>query len=91
MESFKNLSKWVDKDPLCAQIASPELWFSDHLADQEYALTICNACPLREPCLDYAVHHMVQGIWGGTVESVRKRIRRERGIVGIQVKLTDWK
>lgn len=90
MESSKNLSKWVDNNPLCAQ-EDPELWFSDDQHDQEDALEICGRCPVRSQCLEYAIHHMVQGIWGGTFEATRKKIRRERGIVGIQVKLTGWK
>jgi WhiB family redox-sensing transcriptional regulator len=67
------------------------MWFADDLESMEKAIAICNQCSLQEKCLEYGIEHMVQGIWGGTVESVRKAIRRQRGIVGIQVKLTDFK
>lgn len=82
--------RWLDGSQLCAQ-ADPEMWFADDLATMEKAIAICHHCPLMEPCLEYGIEHQVQGIWGGTVEAARKGIRRQRGIVGIQVKLTDFK
>lgn len=82
--------RWLNGSQLCAQ-ADPEMWFADDLESMEKAIAICNQCPLREPCLEYAIEHQVQGIWGGTVEVVRKAIRKKRGIVGIQVKLTGFK
>lgn len=82
--------RWLNGSQLCAQ-ADPEMWFADDLESMEKAIAICNQCPLREPCLEYAIEHQVQGIWGGTVEVVRKSIRKKRGIVGIQVKLTGFK
>jgi WhiB family transcriptional regulator, redox-sensing transcriptional regulator len=37
------------------------------------AKAICEQCPIKIMCLDYAVSAQVQGIWGGTTESERKR------------------
>jgi WhiB family transcriptional regulator, redox-sensing transcriptional regulator len=44
------------------------------------ALELCTECPVRLPCLDYAMRHREQfGVWGGTTERERRRIfRRER-------------
>ena len=41
----------------------------------------CAACPVAGPCLDYALSrplHECPGVWGGTSERERRRIRRER-------------
>jgi hypothetical protein len=36
----------------------------------------CARCPVREPCLDYAISHgIVHGIWGGLAERDRRALR----------------
>jgi len=37
------------------------------------AKAICEVCPVKIMCLDYAVSAGMQGVWGGTTESERKR------------------
>jgi|TARA_B110001454_G_C12709424_1_gene430069 hypothetical protein len=38
--------------------------------------TICRACPVVKPCLEYAMRNMEKfGIWGGTSERERRRMR----------------
>ena len=44
------------------------------------AVHICSTCTSADKCLDYALHNDVQGIWAGTNEYERKKIRRDRGI-----------
>jgi hypothetical protein len=49
--------------------------------DLRAALTTCQRCPVREPCLHTALSHRVEadvGIWGGTTEVQRREIRRGR-------------
>lgn len=46
---------------------------------------ICGACPWHNPCYDYALHHGVQGIWGGTSEYERIRERNRLGMKPISV------
>jgi Transcription factor WhiB len=51
---------------------------------EEIALTIatyCDACPVKEQCLDHAVENNEKGIWGGTTETRRRKMRRARGLV----------
>jgi WhiB family redox-sensing transcriptional regulator len=61
----------------CAQV--PDIFFPDDQDPEsrrymiEVAKTICEDCPLRIQCLDYAVSAGMQGIWGGTTDSERKR------------------
>jgi hypothetical protein len=43
------------------------------------ARQMCAGCPVRVPCLDYAVdNHEEFGIWGGTTPRERQAIRRRR-------------
>jgi WhiB family redox-sensing transcriptional regulator len=45
----------------------------------EPARRICASCPVRQPCLDYALSHgIVHGIWGGLTERDRRALRTRR-------------
>ena len=47
--------------------------------DVKQAKRICLTCPVLDECLDYALHAQphVYGIWGGTTEGQRNRLRRQ--------------
>lgn len=74
-----DVPRW-DEGALCAQ-TDPELFFpevgqTDLVRD---ARNICQQCPLLAECREYAVRHgELHGIWGGTTERERRRIRMER-------------
>jgi WhiB family redox-sensing transcriptional regulator len=52
----------------------------DKLAREQRAKAICNACPVREPCLEYAIRiREPHGIWGGLNEVERRAIFAELG------------
>jgi WhiB family redox-sensing transcriptional regulator len=41
------------------------------------ARALCNACPVRQDCLDYAMEvQEPHGIWGGLNELERRRLRK---------------
>ena len=40
------------------------------------AIAICQDCPQQSPCLQYALDNNERGVWGGTSERQRKKIRR---------------
>ena len=43
------------------------------------ARRICADCPVKEPCLEYALDHRIEhGVWGGTSERGRRLIVRQR-------------
>jgi WhiB family redox-sensing transcriptional regulator len=45
------------------------------------AKKICAACPVSGECLDYALeHHIDHGVWGGSSERERARVRRIRRV-----------
>ena len=42
----------------------------------EPARQICAGCPVRQPCLDYALSHAItHGIWGGLTERERRALQ----------------
>ena len=60
----------------------PELFFPEGTAgparrESDQAKQVCQACPVRTPCLDFALRYgHAFGIWGGTTEGERRGIRR---------------
>ena len=47
-----------------------------HARQAEPAKRVCAACPVRAGCLQYALRTGVAGVWGGTTDEERRRIRR---------------
>lgn len=45
-------------------------------ADARPARLLCTACPVSNPCLLWAIHNDEKGIWGGTSERDRDKIKR---------------
>jgi WhiB family redox-sensing transcriptional regulator len=64
--------------------ADPDLFFpisttGPALHQIDEAKRICQACPARTPCLDWALENRVpSGIWGGATEEERTAIRKAR-------------
>ena len=53
-----------------------EVFFPGRGEPTEPARRICASCPVRQPCLDYAIGHgIVHGIWGGLTERDRRALR----------------
>ena len=45
----------------------PDTFFPSDGVGVEVARRICADCPVKEPCLEYAmVNHIDHGVWGGT-------------------------
>lgn len=43
------------------------------------ARAICDDCPVRQACLDFAMADpSLKGVWGGTTDRDRKRLRKHR-------------
>lgn len=45
------------------------------------AVAVCKDCEVKDPCLRYAVKNEPTGIWGGTTEIQRHRMRLKDGVV----------
>lgn len=59
----------------------PEIFFPERGGSSKAARAVCNGCEVRMQCLEYALNNKEQfGIWGGTSERERRRLRRERNV-----------
>ena len=69
------------QDAACADDTVDPDWFFPAVGhDGTKAREVCAGCQVREQCLAMALHQPLAGIWGGTTEPDRVRMRREQGI-----------
>jgi len=55
------------------------LFYPSPEEDAEEAKAVCEACVVREACLEHALFHReAEGVWGGLTERERRRILRRR-------------
>jgi WhiB family transcriptional regulator, redox-sensing transcriptional regulator len=55
----------------------PEVFFPTSEEEAGLALSYCNACPVRDTCLEWAIQNGERyGVWGGTTEQERRRLMR---------------
>jgi WhiB family redox-sensing transcriptional regulator len=79
--------RWAEQ-ALCAQ-ADPDAWFptKGQHALAKTAIRVCRACPVRVPCLNYALSGadtwggIATGIWGGTTPQERDQLRQQQKAV----------
>ena len=68
-------------DGLCTQVGPgpffPEGSSSHVVKATREAVKVCRRCPVASECLEYALAHDERfGVWGGTTEHERARMRR---------------
>jgi WhiB family redox-sensing transcriptional regulator len=67
---------WQDS-ALCREV-DPEMFFPEKGERPTDPRRVCFACQVRAECLEYALANGERyGIWGGTTETQRRRLRRE--------------
>ena len=70
--------EWQEQ-ALCAQ-TDPEAFFPEKGGSTREATRICQACAVRDECLEYALLNDERfGIWGGLSERERRRLKRDIG------------
>lgn len=84
-----NSPNFIDEgEPPCGE-ADPDAFFpveqefggvliSSKYYDEEGAKAICETCPYKARCLEFALRQTgtIEGIWGGTNENERRTLRR---------------
>jgi WhiB family redox-sensing transcriptional regulator len=69
--------EWQD-EAFCVQV-DPELFFPERGGSSKAARAACAACPVRGQCLEYALNNKESfGIWGGTSERERRKLRKQQ-------------
>ncbi len=57
----------------------PDIFYPVSDEEAEVAKAVCAQCPVRQPCLEYALGTRERdGVWGGATEKERRRILRQR-------------
>ena len=57
----------------------PEIFYPLDDDEGDEAKVVCDACPVREACLEHALgYREKEGVWGGATERERRRIIRQR-------------
>jgi len=89
----ETLVKVVDKDwrekAACRGLIAPDyVWFPPRgryvstragaISPTQRLLDLCEGCPVRITCLDFAIAGNEPGIWGGTSFRQRRAIKKER-------------
>jgi WhiB family redox-sensing transcriptional regulator len=65
---------------LCAQ-TDPEAYFPEKGMSTGAAKQVCQVCPVRSECLEYALDHNERfGVWGGLSERERRPLVRARRV-----------
>lgn len=74
---------YFDGTQPCAQ-TDPDLFFPDNAGEahkrKQIVKTICSSCDFQAACLEYSLQNEVLGIWGGVLESERRRMKRYRRV-----------
>jgi WhiB family transcriptional regulator, redox-sensing transcriptional regulator len=57
----------------------PDIFYPASDEEADAAKSVCGVCPVRQPCLEYALASRERdGVWGGATEKERRRILRQR-------------
>lgn len=62
----------------------PSLFFPSDGIGVQVAQQVCEGCPVRTPCLEYALANSIEhGVWGGCSERERRRIKKRRRLAAL--------
>jgi WhiB family redox-sensing transcriptional regulator len=71
------IPEWMDHG-LCLEVGDGDsIFFPEKGSTGAAARRVCGGCFVREPCLAYALEHGMAGMWGGTSERERARMKQE--------------
>lgn len=62
---------WRDE---AACLGSSLDWMAEEPTDEH--MDTCAACPVSDPCLEYAIDTRSDGVWAGTSKRDRRRLAR---------------
>ncbi len=74
MDNWRNSAACRTEDP---DLFFPIGTSGPALMQTEQAKAVCRGCPVREPCLEWALETGQSiGVWGGTSETERRALKR---------------
>jgi WhiB family redox-sensing transcriptional regulator len=85
LDALVFIPAWMSEG-ICGQ-AEPDAWFPEKErdgGDARLVRRICNGCPVRRQCAEYAIDERIpHGIWGGMSPNERSAERRARRRSGV--------
>jgi WhiB family redox-sensing transcriptional regulator len=79
MVHTERISKQDWREAAACRGADVELFFPANEEEADVAKAVCASCPVREPCLEFALAaRQLEGVWGGLTDTERRRLRRRR-------------
>jgi WhiB family redox-sensing transcriptional regulator len=67
---------WQDHG-ICYRSPDPDAFYPEKGGSTRAAKRVCAGCPVKAPCLQYALDRDERfGVWGGLSERERRRLRR---------------
>lgn len=80
MALVEQATGWQD-DAACRDHPYPDVFFAPSKAEQRAAARmVCDRCPVRSECLDYAIRaREAHGVWGGVTEDDLRSLTRRKG------------
>jgi WhiB family redox-sensing transcriptional regulator len=78
LADMQALRKW-SQEARCKGL--PADWFyDDNYANSNNAdaIKMCEGCPVKEPCKDWAIKYEEHGVWGGLTPAQRRTLRRRK-------------
>lgn len=77
MDNWRNSAACRTEDP---DLFFPIGTTGPAVVQAEQAKAVCRRCPVREPCLQWALETGQSiGVWGGTSETERRALKRRAG------------
>lgn len=80
------LKPWEFENPNCKDVDT-EIFYPDAYDKSQYTPSamkmmreLCSTCPFKEPCLMWALKYEGHGVWAGTTEYDRRRLRKQYGV-----------
>jgi len=67
---------WM-KDAACTGADTSQFFPRSKKESFAPAIRICQTCPVKEPCLQYALDTDQEGVWGGTTRLTRTRMKQQ--------------
>jgi WhiB family redox-sensing transcriptional regulator len=97
VEYLERKSSWEQR-AACKGTEAPDTFFSEVRRSRD----ICDTCPVKDECRNYAIAHDEYGIWGGTskyqrdhmpiyIRDMIREVYLRAGLLEYRTGLEEWK
>lgn len=80
---------WMWRADAACRGEDQEIFYPERGESTAPAKAICSICDVRAECLEFGLRFEKRGVWGGTSERERRRMRQRMGIRLIELTPVD--